>query len=132
MITLADLIASDLYDTLLNADEGAEWITYYPGDGSDSRRVLALVKEQSAIEATEVLDVEMETLSIVVGSDEDHAKGGVTQPVRDPVTVSQTDTLLRDLDTDTRVFQFTGEAKRMNGGWIMQFQRPRKTAYGRR
>jgi hypothetical protein len=127
--TLRDDMAGEIYSTLLNEAEAAEWITYYPGGGGDSRRMLALVTEQSAVEQGEVIELEKELLSVVVGGDPSHAKGGVTRPSRDLVSVGRSDTLLRESDTDTTRFVFTGIARRMQGGWVMQFERPRKSAY---
>jgi hypothetical protein len=127
--TLADQLEDDLYNVQLNVNEFAEWITY-SSSVSRSRRIVALVVNKTEVAENEMATYEDEVLTVTVGNDETHAKGGVGVPRFNADRATETDTMIRDGDAITIPFVFTGKSQSIKGGWILEFKRPRSHMYG--
>ncbi len=121
--TLKDDAAADLYANVLDSSAFAETITFYPAGGGSSRRLVASITEAAEIVSGATIDFNVETITVLVGNDESRAKGGITQPTRG-ASATDIDALTRDDDSNSRKYAFTGEKKRMPGGWKLTYSRP--------
>lgn len=130
--TLADQMSTDIYSVLLNTDDGAETITFYPASDGVAREIVALVTPKTEVQDNDVAAYEDEVVTVVVGNDEDHAKGGIAIPAYDGNKAINNDAFKRATDDyeDPR-FVFTGESEQMTGGWKLTFSRPKSNLYGR-
>ena len=79
-MTLKDLIASDRDAVLLNSDEFAETVTYYPTGGSP-RNVVAVVQERGVYTESSDEAKFQRFIAAFVGRDPTNAtKGGIDEP----------------------------------------------------
>lgn len=134
--TLASLMAADFYVTL-NPDEFGEWLSYRSAAGQP-RRVAGRVTHVQDITEVSSLEFEEEIISVEVGADEDHQYGGVAQPVFNSVDAKQSDSIVRENDTDGTPYAFIGRGRALtdgNGrvyGWRLEFRRPKVLTFGKR
>ncbi len=121
--TLKDDMTADLYANVLDTSAFAETVTFYPAGGGSSRRLRANITE--AVEAIDgaMVAFNTETITVLVGNNESHARGGIAQP-QYGAAAADIDALTRDDDSNTRKYAFTGEAERMPGGWKLTYSRP--------
>ena len=127
--TLAEDIADDLYSVMLATSDFAETVTYYPGGGGASRSVVALVRHDGQSRRDGPSHYDEDRIIVIVGNDEDHAKGGVESPAWG-TSPDAIDCLLRSGDSETQKYAFTGQRRQIAGGWELHFSRPVAKGYG--
>ena len=127
--TLNENIASDLYDVVLNTKEFAETITFYPGGGGALRRIVAVVKHSQQSEDNANIDYVNDRISITVGNDPTHDKGGIATPTAGHAP-SDVDCLTRAGEPADLRYAFTGTGRTIAGGWVLDYERPRALAFG--
>ena len=102
---------------------------FYPGGGGASRRIVALVRHSQQSEDNANIDYVNDRITIEVGNDPTHAKGGIATPVVGHAP-SDTDCLSRDGDPADLRYAFTGTGRMVAGGWVLDYERPRALAFG--
>ncbi len=129
--TLKDDMTADLYANALDTSAFAETVTFYPAGGGSSRRLRANIT--AAVEAVDgaMVTFNTETIIVLVGNDESHARGGIEQP-QYGASAADIDALTRDDDSNTRKFAFTGKVERMPGGWKLTYDRPSLVLAGKK
>ena len=127
--TLKDDIASDLCNVLLNTDEFAETVTFYPGGGGSSRRIVALLTHHQQSEDNSDIEYINDRISVTVSNDPTHAKGGIATPSFGTAPID-VDCLSRDGEPEDLRYAFTGNGRKIAGGWILDYERPRALAFG--
>ena len=120
--TLKDDVAADLYDVQLNVNEFAEWATFHPATGG-SRRVVVLIEHRHRMNEQTGLRYQTGEITVLVGGNESHAKGGVAAP-------RLKDALRRDGDAEDERYAYGGDGKAIAGGWKLEFSRPRLVTIG--
>ena len=117
-MTLKTLIAADVYDVALNEDEFAEAVAYTPVKGK-KRTVIVLIQADFAYAEEGTRTETREDISVQVGRDETHAKGGINEP-------KVGDIILRavDVDPSQRPYAYMGNVDAIEPNeWIMQYTR---------
>ncbi len=121
--TLKDDMTADLYANVLDTSAFAETVTFYPAGGGSSRRLVASITEVDEIVPGAMVEFKTEKITVLVGNDESHARGGIEQPLHG-ASAEDIDALTRDDDSNARKYAFTGKAERMPGGWKLMYSRP--------
>jgi len=124
-MTLKTVIADDFSQVILNTNELAETVTYYPKHGAE-RSVVGVVQEMSRLNGQEFGTQNTEEIWITVNRDPESSNGGIDLP-------QAGDGLRRasSVDVGQRMFAYTGMIEDVNpGSWCLQFARDILTRTG--
>jgi hypothetical protein len=127
--TLTDDQKDDFYALVLNVDEGAETVTYYPVAG-EPRQIVVRIRKHSSAASGQAVDRDLEEITVHVGKDEANAKGGVSAPSRGS---NAADSILRSGDAAVGKYSWTGMVVQETPfAWILSFERKRPRIVGTR
>ena len=122
-MTLRAQITSDVHNVLLEADDFAETVTYYPAGGGASRSVVAIVEELGSIVDENTGIASRENISVTVSRDVDAvADDGTTlNGIDDP---KLGDGLVRSGDDASKGYSYTGDKENVDdAAWQLIFTR---------
>lgn len=122
-MTLRELIASDVTDVLMVADDFAEVITYYPAGGGSARSVYAIVEEAGTIRDDDHGLSSTETIHVTVSRDADDTATDGTQVngIDDP---QLGDSIRRANDLPDKQYSYTGDKNDVDDySWSLVFVR---------
>jgi len=112
---LVDQMALDLYSVFLNTDEHAQ--TIYYGKAGQLSDVVAIVERHEKGEIQQGYEFQRDGITVLVGDDPDHDKGGVETPEVNRTTPD----VIRLTDCETAdLYEVTGNSiDDSTGGWLI-------------
>jgi len=122
-MTLREQIESDVANVLMEGNDFAEAVTYYPAGGGASRTVYAIVEEVGTMASDDSGLAGTETIHVTVSRDADatDADGNVKNGIDDP---QLGDGLRRPGDAADKGYSYTGEKSDVDDyAWSLIFVR---------
>ena len=118
----SELLEEDLRDVFCNVEEFGETVTFYPADGSPSRRLVAVIESSQRVFDGEMIAQLAEEITVLVGRDRHGEKGGIEAP-------AVGDEIKRERDNQT--YFYTGEVRNSDtASWWLAYSRHLPVALG--